>query len=276
MAPDFFKIVLDFCLLIPCYNDEPGLIRSLKSVEYDNEKFIVVLVDDGSHTAVDMGILKSSLPHILYMHLIRLPQNRGITSALNTGLQWILENTAVPYIARLDCQDICHEQRFYKQVTFLKAHGNVGLLGSWCTFVEDNGEGYKYTTPLKHRAIIEAMHLRNVFIHPTVMFRAVLLRKAGLYPFAYPYAEDYAFFWKLLQLAEGAMLEESLTTCAIMPQGLSLSNRKAQLLSRKKVVQRFGNRMDLKVIGLIKLTILLMVPKTLLLRLKMRKATVRN
>jgi hypothetical protein len=120
------------------------------------------------------------------------------------------------------------------------------------------------------------MHLRNVFIHPTVMFRAVLLRKAGLYPFDYPHAEDYAFFWKLLQLAEGAMLEESLTTCAIMPQGLSLSNRKAQLLSRKKVVQRFGNRMDLKVIGLIKLTILLMVPKTLLLRLKKRKATVRN
>jgi len=272
---NFFKTPLDFCVLIPCYNDEPGLIQSLKSIQYNARKFAVVVVDDGSQSPVSMGFLKSSLPHLLYLHLIRLPQNRGITTALNTGLQWILENTSAPYIARLDCRDTCHAQRFYNQVTFLNAHAEVGLLGSWCTFREEGtGAGYTYTTPLLHKELTKAMHLRNVFIHPAVMFRTALLKKTGLYPHDYPHAEDYAFFWRLLQVAEGAVLGESLTHCAIMPQGISLSNRRVQLQSRKKVVQAFGNHGVLKFLGIIKLNILLIMPNSLLLRLKMQKAKV--
>lgn len=272
---NFFKTSLDFCVLIPCYNDEPGLIRSLHSIQYDARKFAVVIVDDGSRTAVDMGILKSSVPHILHIQLLRLPQNQGITTALNSGLHWILENTTALYIARLDCRDTCHAQRFYKQVTFLNAHAEVGLLGSWCTFQQEDGSGsYTYTTPLQHAQLIKAMHLRNVFIHPTVMFRTALLQKTGLYPYNYPHAEDYALFWKLLQVAEGAVLGESLTNCAIMPQGISLSNRRVQLQSRRKVVQAFGNRLLLKIFGIIRLQLLLITPNSVLLRLKMRKAEV--
>lgn len=275
MTLNFFKTPLHFCVLIPCYNDEPGLIRSLKSIQYDADKFAVVIVDDGSRTAVDVGFLKTSVPHILYIHLIRLPQNRGITAALNTGLHWILENTTAPYIARLDCRDTCHAQRFYKQVAFLKAHAEVGLLSSWCTFkTEDGKRVYTYATPLHHEELIKAMHLRNVFIHPAVMFRTALLQKTGLYPYDYPHAEDYAFFWKLLEVAKGAVLGETLTSCAILPQGISLSNRRAQLQSRRNVVQRFGNRFLLKILGIIKLYTLLMIPNSLFLRLKTRNAAV--
>jgi glycosyltransferase involved in cell wall biosynthesis len=273
MTADFFNTALDFCILIPCYNDEPGLIQSLKSIQYDARKFAVVVVDDGSQSAVNMGFLKSSLPHLLYLHLIRLPQNCGIITALNTGMEWILENTTARYIARLDCRDTCDAQRFYKQVSFLNARAEVGLLGSWCTFKEEStGAGYTYTTPLRHDEIIKDMHLRNVFIHPTVMFRTALLTNTGLYPYGYPHAEDYAFFWRLLQVAEGAMLGQSLTHCAIMQQGISMSNRRVQLQSRKKVIRQFGNYAILKFFGIIKLNILIIMPNTLLLRLKMRMA----
>ncbi len=271
---DFFKTPLDFCLLIPCYNDAAGLVQSLQSIRYDTQKFAVVVVDDGSRTAVNMGFLKSSVPHLSFIHLIRLPQNRGITTALNTGLQWTLENTTAPYIARLDCRDTCHAERFYKQVTFLKAHAGVGLVGSWCAFKKEDGTAaYTYTTPLQHRQLVKAMHLRNVFIHPAVMFRTALLQTTGLYPDDYPHAEDYAFFWKLLQAAKGAVLGEVLTTCAILPQGLSLLNRRAQLQSRRKVVQKFGNRPELKALGIIKLYTLLMIPNSVLLRLKTLSAS---
>lgn len=265
MIPDS----LDFCVLIPCYNDAPGLVQSLKSILYDSEKFAVVVVDDGSAVPVDMGFLKTSVPHLQNLKLIRLPQNEGITSALNTGLKWIVENTDALYIARLDCRDTCDKERFYKQVTFLNAHINVGLLSTWCTFFEEaTGRRYTYTTPLQHDEIIKAMHLRNVFIHPAVMFRTALLKEAGLYPYGYPHAEDYAFFWRMLQVAQGAVLGERLTRCALRAGGISFSNRRAQLHSRKKVVQRFGSNALLKALGVIKLYILLIMPDALVLRLK--------
>jgi glycosyltransferase involved in cell wall biosynthesis len=264
--------MIHFCVLIPCYNDAPGLVQSLQSIQYEAEKFAVVVVDDGSAVLVDMGVLKSSAPHIRHLHLIRLPQNQGITTALNTGLRWIMDHTDAPYIARLDCRDTCHPQRFYKQVTFLNTHASIGLLGTWCTFREAaTGRSYAYTTPLEHEQIINAMHLRNVFIHPCVMFRTAVLRKTGLYPYIYPHAEDYAFFWKMLQVTKGAVLGEYLTECAIMEQGISLSNRQAQLQSRLRVVRDFGRSVLLKGLGFIKLYLFLITPKTLLLRLKTGK-----
>jgi glycosyltransferase involved in cell wall biosynthesis len=209
------------------------------------------------------------------LHLIRLPENEGITAALNTGLQWFLQNSTAPYIARLDCGDTCHPQRFQKQVTFLNTHTEVGLLGSWCTFREERtGRSYTYTTPLQHAAIIKAMHLRNVFIHPTVMFRAALLKEAGLYPFDYPHAEDYAFFWKLLQVTQGAILSENLMCCAIRQNGISFANRRKQLGSRVRVVQAFGNNVLLKRMGRLKLYILLLMPNALLLWLKTGRTAV--
>ena len=266
---DFTNVALDFCVLIPCFNDEPGLVRSLQSIQYDAQKFAVVVIDDGSTVALSLDRLKSAAPQIRFMHLMRLPQNGGITTALNTGLAWITQNTSAPYIARLDCRDTCHPQRFYKQVSFLNTHTKVGLVGTWCTFKEEgSGIQYHYTTPLHHPHILKAMHLRNVFIHPAVMFRTALLPASGMYPYSYPHAEDYAFFWRLLQVTEGAVLNEYLTTCALVRTGISFSKRRVQLQSRKKVVQAFGNNRYLKRLGIIKLYILLITPNPLLLRLK--------
>ena len=272
-AASFFKAPLDFCVLIPCYNDEPGLVESLQSIQYEAGRYTVVVVDDGSTIPIDMEVLKSSVPHIRHLQVLRLSQNSGITTALNTGLQWILENTSAPYIARLDCRDTCDPQRFYKQVIFLNTHTDVGLLGSWCTFRQAaTGISYTYTTPLQHEEIIKAMHLRNVFIHPTVMFRAALVQATGPYPYNYPHAENYAFFWKLLRVTQGAVLNESLTCCALLQHGISASNRRAQLRSRMKVVWHFGDNFILKLIGILKLCILMVMPNTLLLRLKTDKA----
>ncbi|MGZ8550964.1 MAG: glycosyltransferase, partial [Chitinophagaceae bacterium] len=43
---------LDFCLLIPCYNNFNGLIMSLKSVVYPSGNFLVLVIDDGSNEPV--------------------------------------------------------------------------------------------------------------------------------------------------------------------------------------------------------------------------------
>lgn len=260
---------LDFCLLIPCYNDEAGLVQALQSVQYSFERCLAVVVDDGSAHPFSIGNIVAAVGTGLTIHLIRLHQNQGITAALNAGLDWIVTNTSAPYVARLDCSDQCHEQRFYQQVAFLNNHLQVGLLGTWCRFVEQGRRlAYNYITPTSNEAIKKAMHGRNVFIHPAVMFRTAFVKAGERYPYDYPHAEDYAFFWRLLQLAEGAVLPQVLVTCAITRSGLSYGNRRAQLQSRRKVVKTFGRKGWINTYGLIKLNLLMLMPNSVLLRLK--------
>ena len=260
---------LHFCLLIPCYNDKAGLVQALQSVDYPFKHCLAVVVDDGSTQPLVAGNIQEKVGTGLQVLVIRLSQNKGITAALNTGLDWIVANTTAPYIARLDCADKCHPQRFYQQVAFLNNHPQVGLLGTWCQFAtEDKSLVYNYITPVAHEAIKKEMHRRNVFIHPTVMFRTALVAAGERYPYSFPHAEDYGFFWRLLQLTEGAVLAQYLVTCAIIRSGLSSRNRWKQLQSRKRVVQAFGQKGWITWQGLAKLNLLMLVPKAVLLRLK--------
>ena len=262
---------LHFCVLIPVFNNPEGLLRSLRSIHYPSEHHLVVLVDDGSRESLTPELLGAANLNSPW-HLIRLPQNKGITEALNTGLRWIQAHTQARYIARLDCGDTCHPERFTRQVAYLDQHPEVGLLGSWCTFKDKTGvHSYAFTTPLRHEAIIKEMYSRNVFIHPTVMFRSGLLERVGVYPYSYPHAEDYAFFWAILKVSKGAILDQFLVTCELNPAGISMGNRKEQLKSRLRVVLHFGHDRRRKVLSFFKIKLFLFIPQTIILRYKKAK-----
>ena len=189
---------LDICVLIPCHNNVKGLIDSINSIEYDHRQMMVLVVDDGSALAITRSALYQHLPASVNIQLIRLRQNQGITKALNEGLEFIYANYAVRFIARLDCGDICSPGRFYKQIAFLKKNPTIDLVGSWCYFKDtETGLAYKYITPTAHRLIKRSMYFRNVFVHPTVMWRAGNLRTFR-YPEKYPHAEDYGLFYDIL------------------------------------------------------------------------------
>jgi glycosyltransferase involved in cell wall biosynthesis len=260
---------IDFCLLIPCYNNTAGLLASLETVNYRPNHFVVLVVDDGSSVPVDERAVHERLGPAFPVVILRSGANEGITKALNRGLQWIITQTDARFIARLDCGDRCHADRFYEQVACLDANAGVGLLGTWCRFEErGTGRGYVYRTPVSHDAIVRAMHFRNVFIHPAVMFRTLLIQEAGLYPEDFEYAEDYAYFWKIARLQKTAIIDKILVTCELNPGGLSSSNRKRQLSARWKVVKTFASNQILKILGFIRLKTLQILPNAFLLRLK--------
>ncbi|MDH7462129.1 glycosyltransferase [Chitinophagaceae bacterium 26-R-25] len=259
---------LDFITLIPCYNNIEGLKRSIRTISYSPDKCAILVVDDGSNTAVSLETIEeqTSIP----VFLIRLTENKGITEALNAGLGWILNNChKVKYISRLDCGDECAADRFYKQVGFLDTNEQVAIVGSWCKFKNlATGDSYQYKTPVEHNSIIRKMHFKNVFIHPTVMWRTDITRQIGLYPMTYPHAEDYGFFYKILGKYKTAVIAEYLMTCEITLNGISLKNRKEQLKSRIEVVKKYGSSKILTFLGTMKLLILMLIPSTLLLTLK--------
>lgn len=260
---------LDFYVLIPCYNDQKGLLQCLQSIQYEPSKYGVLIVDDGSDEPVQYDKVQPMMANGMQIHILTLPTNQGIVKALNAGLQWLDEQKNAAFVARLDCGDICEPNRFYTQVQYLRQHPDIDLVGSWCIFKDfKSGYSYKYVTPLGHESILNEMHFKNVFIHPTVMWRRSVTRKAGRYPERFPHAEDYGFFYSVMQHGKGAILPEKLVTCAIRSSGISWQHRKEQLKSRCKVVWFYGNNKLLATFGIIKLWLLMTIPYPLLLSVK--------
>jgi len=260
---------IDFCLLVPCYNNFHGLIQSLKSVVYPTGKFLVLVVDDGSKESFTAERVNKEMDIKKPLVVLQNEKNLGITATLNKGLSWIEENTDAKYIARLDCGDICTEERFEMQVRYMDEHPEIGLAGSWCWFEDKKTqEKYPYKTPSQHKAIIRAMYFRNVFIHPTVIFRTALLKVVGYYPEGFENAEDYAFFWKMIKTKQSFVFDEFLVVCELNKSGISYKNKRKQLVARGKAVKTFGPNLVLRIIAYIRLAILLILPVGLVLQIK--------
>jgi len=230
---------------------------------------MALVVDDGSKVPVTSASIELGIKIDFAVVVLRNDVNEGIAAALNKGLKWIEEQTAAAHVARLDCGDVCAPDRFYEQMDFMRSHSDIGLLGSWC-FFEDRARSvrYEYKTPTSHSKIKKAMHFRNVFIHPTVVFKTGLLRKVGYYPTRFIHAEDYAFFYELIKVTRSHILDKLLVTCEINDAGISLKNRHEQLISRAEIVMRYGTNPLLKIGGILRVYALQLLPKRLVLRLR--------
>jgi len=260
----------DICVLIPCYNDTRGLIVSINSIHYYTAKLVVLVVDDGSAEPVNKEWLYKQLSITVNIMVLSINQNAGITNALNKGLEYIYTHYQPRYIARLDCGDTCSPDRFYRQAAFFENNPSIDLVGSWCYFNNRlTGSSYKFTTPTQHNAIRQSMYFRNVFIHPTVMWRAAALKEAR-YPGLYPHAEDYGLFYDIVLNKKAAIINEFLVTCDINPQGISFKNRFQQLVSRLHVIRDYGTSKWWIAAGTVKLLLLMALPHQMVFNIKNR------
>ena len=259
---------IDFCLLIPCYNNLHGLIISLNSVVYPGS-YLILLVDDGSKEPLTIADVSKQLKEKKPLVVLRNETNLGITATLNNGLSWIEKNISTRYVARLDCGDRCLPDRFVKQVYLMDQHPELTLTGTWCKLVDEGSAfSYSYKGPVEHTSIIKAMYTKNVFMHATVMFRVSVLDKVGYYPTNFEYAEDYAFFWKLINAGQVAIISEYLVICELNKSGISYQNKSKQLFARARVIKTFGKSIVLKILAYMRLLLLFVLPKKITLQLK--------
>jgi len=177
-------------------------------------------------------------------------------------------------VARCDCGDVNAPNRFTRQVSFLKENPELLLVGSWVRFVSPSGELlFTFTPPTEHEQIRKFMFVNNAFAHPSVVFRAELVRKIGFYPTDAPGAEDYAYFFKAVKAGKTANLPEFLVTCVVNPEGISVKRRRRQLLTRLSVIASHFNDDPPRVLyGLMRNLPLLLLPYAWVERLKRWRA----
>jgi glycosyltransferase involved in cell wall biosynthesis len=253
-------------LLIPHYNNMPGLMRSLASIGA-LEVLDVFIIDDGSAIYLDEAQVRQAFQAKGSVYFIYLAHNVGIAQALNIG---VTKTRHYEYIARLDCGDVCHADRFKQQMAFLDDYPHIALLGTAAAFVDQQNKiQYTLYLPTQPSAIARKMHDNCAFIHPTVMWRSQMAGHLN-YPVNYPMAEDFAFFWLFVKQFATANLPAVLVSVEINPQGLSISRRQTQLHSRLRLQWRYFNSTYYACLGVIKTGLLMALPYRVILWIKRR------
>ena len=195
----------------------------------------IFVVDDGSQPAIELPEELGGKP----VNLIRLEQNQGITAALNTGLKAILARP-FEFISRHDCNDIDHIDRINSQLTFLRQHEEVMLVGSSVTFNTPNAQvQYVFEAAESQAQIERRMRYSAAIVHSACMFRAEAFRKVGLYSDKYPHAEDYDLFFRLMDRYQIRNLPQILVTAGYFKGSISMFNRHASLMSRLKLQLKY-------------------------------------
>lgn len=256
----------EIAVLMPIYNPADGLKECLDSLRAQTVPFRLFLVDDGSKKKVDY----SSFTQGIDCRIIELPQNLGITGAMNVGLAEILEGN-FKFISRWDYPDLSDPTRFAKQVSFLNAHNDYCMVGCATNyFYTQTGLRVLAKNPASYEDCIRALRYNAPLTHGAIMFRTSFWRELGQYTDQYPAAEDYAM--ECYALAKGykfGNLSETLYTTIEIQQSISVVARAKQLRSRLRLQWRYADWSSVhSYLGLIRTLLSVYGPVNLLRRAK--------
>jgi glycosyltransferase involved in cell wall biosynthesis len=185
-------------VLLPCYNAEANLDEALESLARQTiEEIEVIAVDDGSVDSTP-AILARWAGFDSRIRVIR-QDHAGIIEALNRGMA----ACSAPYIARMDHDDRCHSQRLFLQKGYLDAHPEVAVAGCLvrATPFGQVREGLRIyldwlNSLVEGEDIRREIFIESPLVHPSVMFRAEVVRAVGGYQ-ERGWPEDYDLWLRL-------------------------------------------------------------------------------
>jgi hypothetical protein len=205
----------------------PQAIESVLSQSFANFEYLIL--DDGSQDST-RAIIESYAAKDRRIRLI-VRENRGLISSLNQ----LIGEARAPLIARMDADDISMPQRFARQVAFLDAHPDYGVLGSRCDDIDEAGNPFAIHPslhPQTHEEFIEAIAMeRPLLCHPAVMYRRAVVLAVGGYHTAFRHCEDFDLWLRLASVTRLCSLPEQLIRYRHYPE---------QVSSRHATVQQIG------------------------------------
>ncbi|MFM5906562.1 MAG: glycosyltransferase [Novosphingobium sp.] len=180
-------------------------IESVLAQTFGDFEFLIL--DDGSRDA-SADVVRAFAARDARVQLISR-ENRGLVASLNE----LLGRARAPLVARMDADDLCHPERFARQVAFLRANPDHGVVGTGEEFIDSRGvlRSASGDIPCRHEDIVAAFAAGGVPLsHPTVMFRRDLVRAVGGYRAAFRHCEDLDLWLRLAGSTRLANLPEPL------------------------------------------------------------------
>ena len=141
----------------------------------------IILIKDGPLTVELEKVLSSYDTNLL--KIIPLPNNLGLSKALNIGLK----HCSYEFVARME-----------KQVLFLQSHPTIDIVGAYATKIDECGNNLEEVikVPVSHEDIVRLVWTCPLN-HPTVMYRKnAILSVGGYKPDAGPRQDDYDLWFR--------------------------------------------------------------------------------
>ena len=196
-------------VIMPVYKGEKYLREAIDSIlaqTFRDFELIIVFNADTNSNDNSIGIIKSySDPRIRLI----INKERGLSVARNVGLK----NSQGIYIANLDCDDTSHPSRLQKQVQFLDANPDFGLIGSNVGIIDEKNKikDGKWLFPAPAEEIPTILFFSNYFAQSATMIRKSAL-PPELYNINIPVAEDYYLWIRISEKNKLWNLPEILTS----------------------------------------------------------------
>jgi glycosyltransferase involved in cell wall biosynthesis len=214
-------------VIIPIYNSESYVGEALESIINQAYKNLeIILVDDGS-TDKSLVIVEKYAESDKRIVILRNGNNSGIVVSLNKGISYCHGK----YVARMDSDDWSFPYRISKQVEFLEKNPDVVICGGSIEIVDVNMKHLNYRLyPLTDKKVRSVIFMFSPYAHPSVMYRAEAVRKAGLYDNSFLWAEDYDLYFRLGMIGKFSNLHEPLLKLRTHKNSVSQTRLKKQEL----------------------------------------------
>lgn len=165
-------------VVMPVYNAEKYLESAIESIlKQTFQNFEFIIINDGSTDGSEI-ILKKYGQIDARIRLCR-SKHQGISPSLNMGCNLAQGK----YIVRMDADDISFPERIAKEVEYMDAHPEIGILGTAEELIDKDGKviGKKYFPALpgfiKWSIILGGWCIS----HPTVMMRRDVVEPLHFY-----------------------------------------------------------------------------------------------
>lgn len=189
-------------VVMPVHNVRPYLDEAVESIVGQSfSDFEFVILDDAS-TDGSRERLREWAARDKRIRLIEAKENLGPVGSSNM----VAKSARAPLVARMDADDISSPDRLGEEVSLLRDHAEIGVVGSLCDIIDRSGR--KIRGP-------EAWRLSrgSVFVpfgHGTIMYRRELFDEVGGYREECEFWEDQDLIVRMAAVAEVAVIPRSL------------------------------------------------------------------
>lgn len=167
-------------IVLPVFNAQYTVQAAIQScLDQSYTEIEIIVVDDGSTDGTADALANHKADSRVVLHTIA---HAGVAEAFNFGLQKAKGN----YIARMDADDVMHPERLAKQVQFLEAHPEIGVVSCLVQYGGDRGtqEGYARHVDWINTLVTPTEIAMNRFVdspvcNPSVLFRTELMTQHG-------------------------------------------------------------------------------------------------
>lgn len=190
-------------VLMPVYRTNEEYLReaisSILAQTYSDFEFLIL--DDCPEDDRELIVKSYKDRRIKYL---RNETNMGISESRNK----LVDMARGEYLAVMDHDDVSLPERLEKQVNYLDAHPDVGVVGCWTDVFPDNKGLYFPSDDFKIKSLM--MNICAV-VHPSSMLRkSVLIENKIRYEKEYSPAEDYKLWCSLMEFTRFYNISEVL------------------------------------------------------------------